>query len=78
MNDRGAPFADKWLTESIEKGLEYSLCNQKMIDAQSLSNIGYRNGNESIELSKRWRLSPPLESGPHPHDSNLLRLNDRI
>jgi 2-polyprenyl-3-methyl-5-hydroxy-6-metoxy-1,4-benzoquinol methylase len=78
VNDKGAPFGDKWLTESIEKGLEYSLCNQKMIDAQSLSNIGYRNGNESIELSRRVRLSPPLESAPHPHDSNLLRLNDRI
>jgi SAM-dependent methyltransferase len=78
VNDRGESFGDKWLSESIRDSWEYLQCNQEIIDAQPSSNIGYRNGNDSIDLSSRVRLSAPLESAPHPHDTHLLRLSDRI
>lgn len=78
VSDRGTAFNDKWLNRSINESWEYLLCNQKMMDAQSSSDINYRAGNGAIDLSKHLRQSKPLEAAPHPHDTHLLRLADRI
>jgi hypothetical protein len=78
VNDRGTAFNDKWLSESVARSWEYLLCNQKMIEAQAPSNIGYSGGNEPIDLSDRVARSTPLEAAVHGYDTHLLRLEDRI
>lgn len=78
VNDRGASFDDKWLSDSVNHAWEYLLCNQKMIDSQSQSNISYSAGNEPIDLTTHLKKVNPLESAPHTYDTHLLKLEDSI
>lgn len=78
VDDKGASFGDSWLTASISESWEYLLCNQKMIDGQSRSTINYRNGDETIDLRARLSQTKPLEAAPFLHDTNSLRLADKI
>jgi SAM-dependent methyltransferase len=78
VSDKGTAFNDKWMSESVAGSWEYLLCNQKMIDAQASSNIGYSAGNEPIDLSDRVGRTQPLEAASHSYDTHLLRLEDRI
>lgn len=78
VNDRGTAFNDKWLNRSINESQEYLLCNQRMLDTRKSSEITYRAGNEPIDLNKGLTESKILETAPQPHDTHLLRLDDRI
>jgi 2-polyprenyl-3-methyl-5-hydroxy-6-metoxy-1,4-benzoquinol methylase len=78
VSDKGAAFNDKWLNESVAGAREYLLCDQRMIDAQVLSSIGYSSGGERIDLNNRVGESKPMEITPYSHDTHLLKLEDRI
>lgn len=78
VEDKGAASGDTWLTGSVSTSWEYLLCNQRMIDGQSRSEISYRNGDETIDLKERVTQTKPLEAAPFTHDTHLLRLADRI
>jgi 2-polyprenyl-3-methyl-5-hydroxy-6-metoxy-1,4-benzoquinol methylase len=78
VDDRGARFNDKWLSESIRNSWEYLLCDQKMIAAQERSRIEYRSQNGPVELGDYCRKGEPLGVAAHSHDTHLLKLVDRI
>jgi 2-polyprenyl-3-methyl-5-hydroxy-6-metoxy-1,4-benzoquinol methylase len=78
VSDKGAAFRDKWLSASVAEAWEYLLCNQKMVDTQAQSKISYRSGDTPINLSERLSQTKPVEAAPFPHDTHLLRLDDKI
>ncbi|WP_406815934.1 class I SAM-dependent methyltransferase [Mycobacterium sp. M23085] len=78
VDDKGASFGDRWLNASVSESWEYFLCDQKMIDGQSRSKIGYRNGDETIDIQERLSQTKPVEAAHFLHDTNSLRLADKI
>jgi 2-polyprenyl-3-methyl-5-hydroxy-6-metoxy-1,4-benzoquinol methylase len=78
VDDKGAGFNDTWLSESVSVSWEYLQCNQKMIDGQSRSKIGYRNGDKTIDMLEYLSRSTPVGTPSSSQDTNFLRLADTI
>jgi SAM-dependent methyltransferase len=79
VNDRSAPSADPWMTQSMKDSWDYlDLCDQARIDAQPRSSIRYRTGEQRIDLRERVSQTAPLETPAHSHDTHLLKLEDQI
>jgi 2-polyprenyl-3-methyl-5-hydroxy-6-metoxy-1,4-benzoquinol methylase len=78
ISDKDRALGDAWMRESIRNSWEYLLCDQKIIDGQSLSNIRYRTERGTLSLHSAVQSTPALTSAPTPQDSHLLRLDDQI
>ena len=78
IGDRGAQFGDRWLSTSINEAWEYLLCDQRMLERQAISNIGYTREHGQVSLSdfvgKHGSMGPARDS----RDTHLLRLADTM